>query len=96
VRKTGSAIYIFFILPNATVSGITSPTECNFTLDSQAAGSFIHVPDLNTDIQYNALVFSHSNLSNVDHNLTISTAGVDHQVFVNFDYAIYTTFVLCT
>jgi hypothetical protein len=64
-------------------------------LDGQAAGKFIHVPSLSADNQYNALVFSRSTLSNVHHKLKISTAGVDHTVFVSFDYAIY-TFVLCT
>ncbi|KAF8630443.1 hypothetical protein AX17_005420 [Amanita inopinata Kibby_2008] len=39
---------------------------------------------------YNASAFSTTGLSNMAHQLVISTNGVDHSVFVNFDYAIYT------
>ena len=86
----GTAIYVFFILPNTVAPGITTQTECNFTLDGQAAGNFFHSPSSSLDMIYNALVFSHTNLQNSDHVLNISTSGVDHDVFINFDYAIYT------
>jgi hypothetical protein len=87
----GTAIYVYFILPNTVAPGITTQTECNFTLDGQAAGSFFHAPNASFEFIYNALVFSRSNLPNATHTLNISTSGVDHDVFINFDYAIYTS-----
>ncbi|KAF8219325.1 hypothetical protein L208DRAFT_1427093 [Tricholoma matsutake] len=86
-----TAIYVFFILPNTVGPGITTQTECNFTLDGQAAGNFFHAPSSSIELIYNALVFSSSNLMNTQHTLHISTSGVDHSVFINFDYAIYTS-----
>jgi hypothetical protein len=42
-------------------------------------------------MQYNVLGFNSTSLSNIDHTLRVSTGGVDYHVFVNFDYAIYTS-----
>ncbi|KAF9469396.1 hypothetical protein BDZ94DRAFT_1303868 [Collybia nuda] len=86
----GTAIYIFLILANTVAPGITTETACNFTLDGRPAGSFEHVPGPTADFQYNALAFSRHNLANVDHQFSISTSGLDRDIFVNFDYAIYT------
>ncbi|GLB34605.1 hypothetical protein LshimejAT787_0201700 [Lyophyllum shimeji] len=87
----GTAIYVFFILANFVADGITAETACNFTLDGRPAGSFEHVPSTSTDLQYNSLVFSQASLANVDHKLIISTSGItDRDIYVNFDYAIYT------
>ncbi|KAF5373814.1 hypothetical protein D9758_000975 [Tetrapyrgos nigripes] len=89
---TGIALYIFFILANDQGPGITTVTECNFTLDGTAVGHFLHEPTASRELQYgeNAMVFSKTGLSNEEHIFMISTAGIDHDVFVNFDYAIYT------
>ncbi|KAF8077613.1 hypothetical protein FPV67DRAFT_1775019 [Lyophyllum atratum] len=88
---TGTAIYVFFILANFVADGVTTETACNFTLDGRAAGSFNHVPSTSTALEYNALSFSQTSLKNVDHKLVISTSGItDRNIFVNFDYAIYT------
>ncbi|KAK7467659.1 hypothetical protein VKT23_004712 [Stygiomarasmius scandens] len=88
----GTAIYIFFILANDQGPGITTVTECNFTLDGTFAGHFLHQPTASLDLQYNdnAMVFSKTSLSNENHTFQISTTGVNHDVFVNFDYAMYT------
>ncbi|RDB27678.1 hypothetical protein Hypma_003230 [Hypsizygus marmoreus] len=84
----GTAIYVFFILAGI-IPGVTTETACNFTLDGQLAGTFNHTPSTASDLQYDALVYSERNLRNVDHKLIISTSA-DHNVFVGFDYAIYT------
>lgn len=87
----GTAIYVFFILANNVAPGITTVTECNFTLDGILHGKFVHQPnETNFDLQYNQMVFSSENLLNINHTLVISTSGVDHDVFINFDYANYT------
>lgn len=85
----GTAIYVYFILAN-TIADTTTLTECNFTLDGLPAGSFTHTPTTSTKLQYNALVFSQTGLTNANHTFMISTAGLDHEAFVNFDYAQYT------
>ena len=90
---TGVAIWVFFILANANKLGpsITTNTQTNFTLDGQHAGDFTHIPNLDTlALQYNATAFSASSLSNTTHQLIISTNDFPVNVFVNFDYAIYT------
>lgn len=87
----GTAIYVFFILANNVAPGITTVTECNFTVDGLPRGNFVHQPDMtNFNLQYNQMVFSITDLLNIDHTLLIATSGVDHNVFINFDYANYT------
>lgn len=88
---TGTAIYVFFILANNAGPGITSKTAVNITLDNQSPIPFEHTPDISsTDLQYNALVFSKADLENVHHSLIISVSGIQEEIYVNFDYAIYT------
>ncbi|KAJ7456582.1 hypothetical protein FB451DRAFT_1098704 [Mycena latifolia] len=86
---TGIAIYVYFILANDEGDGITTTTKANFSIDGTSAGTFTHTPTSSTDLQYNALVFSQTGLSNAAHSLLISTEGAD-DIYVNFDYAIYT------
>ncbi|KAF9478487.1 hypothetical protein BDN70DRAFT_836028 [Pholiota conissans] len=91
MQFNGTAIYVFFILANNAGDGITSLTEANFTVDGTAPVLFSHAPDLTTTaIQFNQLVFQQTNLINAQHTLVISTSGVNTNVYVNFDYAIYT------
>ncbi|KAF8922058.1 hypothetical protein CPB85DRAFT_18766 [Mucidula mucida] len=87
----GVALYVYFILANNEGSGITTRTECNFTLDDERAGLFTHTPsDITTALEYNALAFSVAGLEQRAHSVLVSTSGVDYNVFVSFDYAVYT------
>lgn len=89
--SVGTAIYVFFILANNAGDGITSLTLANFTLDGTSPELYQHALDLTrTDIDYNQLVYSKQDLINAEHTLVISTSGVNTNIFVNFDYAIYT------
>ncbi len=94
IPRTGTAIYVFFIVPNTVhilfIGTIATLAECNFTLDDEHVGYYRHVPSSSTDIMYNVLVFQSENLPNTDHMLNISTSGLDYNTFTNFDYAIYT------
>ncbi|KAF9463490.1 hypothetical protein BDZ94DRAFT_1163917 [Collybia nuda] len=88
---TGTAIYVYFIIANTIKGGgVTTLTECNFTLDGQLEGFYRHMRDETSNMEYNVLVFNATNLSNIDHALRVSTEGVNYHVFVNFDYAMYT------
>ncbi|KAJ7139704.1 hypothetical protein C8R44DRAFT_310507 [Mycena epipterygia] len=86
---TGIAIYVYFILANNEGDGITTTSKANFSIDRSQQGTFTHTPASSTDLQYNALVFTQTGLSNTTHSLLISTEGTD-DIYVNFDYAIYT------
>ncbi|KAJ3745054.1 hypothetical protein DFH05DRAFT_1115011 [Lentinula detonsa] len=90
---TGTALYIFFILANNPAPGITATTAANFTLDGSLVGTFNHSPNSSApDFQFNqsALVFSKTGLKNVTHQMVISTSGLSEDIWVNFDYALYT------
>ncbi|GLB34628.1 hypothetical protein LshimejAT787_0201930 [Lyophyllum shimeji] len=84
----GIDIYVFFILAN-NVPGAWTETFCRFILDGQAT-DYHHAPSQSADYDYNALVYSQHNLSNVDHTLLITADGYSTKSFMNFDYAIYT------
>ena len=89
-RSTGTAIYVFFILANYQEDSVTTLTSANFTVDKEAPVLFTHASTQSlTSFQYNALVFSQTNLSNTLHTLKIATTG-SANVYINFDYAIYT------
>ena len=84
------AVYVYFILANDQGHNIVTRTETNFTLDGQLEYTFTHVPTSSKDLDYNQLVFSKTGLTNEQHTLKASISDVDHQVYINFDYALYT------
>ncbi|KAJ7651124.1 hypothetical protein FB45DRAFT_889739 [Roridomyces roridus] len=86
---TGVAIYVYFILANDEGQGITTTTAANFSIDGTVQGEFTHAPAATTDLEFNALVFSHTGLSNGTHSLLI-TMGGSNDLYINFDYAVYT------
>ncbi|RPD64605.1 hypothetical protein L226DRAFT_40200 [Lentinus tigrinus ALCF2SS1-7] len=82
IQFLGTAVYVYNILSN------TTETILSFTLDGVDDGhSFLHTPTTGEDVQYNALVYSNTNLSNVAHTLTILP---EPGSVVLFDYAVYT------
>jgi len=87
----GTAIYIFFILADYRQSGITTITECAFSLDGGAPVPYHFESEAEgSNMLHGVMVFSRSDLENEDHTLEITTGGDDER-YVNFDYAIYTT-----
>ncbi|KAJ7693609.1 hypothetical protein B0H17DRAFT_489947 [Mycena rosella] len=89
ISSLGIAIYVYFILANNEGVGIKTTTSVNLTLDGAKAGTFMHTPTSSVALQYNNLVFTQSGLSINTHSLIILTEGPD-DIYVNFDYAIYT------
>lgn len=91
ITGVGTGIYVYLILANNVAPGITTLTNCNFTLDGKLVGTFRHNPTTSTALQYNAsaLAYANNSLSNSNHKLSIVTAGPD-SVLVVFDYALYT------
>ncbi|KIK01029.1 hypothetical protein K443DRAFT_99321, partial [Laccaria amethystina LaAM-08-1] len=92
---SGTAVYVFLILANYRNDGAPVPwtstvTRANFSVDGGSPVPFLHISNLSTTaLQYNSLVFSLANLSNGDHRLDITTTG-STDIYVNFDYAVYT------
>ena len=81
---------MFSILANNQGDGITTVNRSNFPVDGGSPVPFLHTPNLSaTALQYNSLVFSRTDLSNGNHRLDITTTGSTN-IYVNFDYAIYT------
>jgi hypothetical protein len=86
----GTAIYVFCILANQ-VPFATTTTNLVFVLDGQPAGTFLHEPDASSVIEYNAQVFSQTNLSNTAHTLIVSPiANATENSLMLFDRAVYT------
>lgn len=91
----GTAIYVFFTLADFRAVGVTTLTECTFTVDGGSPTPYRFASELTPPREerqqlYQQLVFSMTGLSPGSHSLTIETdTGVD-QSYVNFDYAIYT------
>jgi hypothetical protein len=87
----GTAIYVFFILVNSADPRVIPETQCSFILDSGPPLAFEYPSDrTSTGYKYKQLVYSNTGLPAGDHSLEIVTDNLDHRVYVNFDYAIYT------
>ncbi|KIY70436.1 hypothetical protein CYLTODRAFT_392047 [Cylindrobasidium torrendii FP15055 ss-10] len=87
---TGTDIWVYFVLANDQGNGVTTSTDCNFTLDGKLAGHFQHAPTNSTALEYNTLVFAANGLKQQSHDLIISTSGIQENQWVAFDRAIYT------
>ena len=91
--SSGTAVFIFFILANnplETISASTT-TAANFTVDGFLEGSFSHWPNGSTpDFLFNYLAFSMAGMKDEMHQMIISTSDLSENVWVNFDYALYT------
>ncbi|EJF62029.1 hypothetical protein DICSQDRAFT_43438, partial [Dichomitus squalens LYAD-421 SS1] len=90
VNFTGTAVYVHNIVPKFLPNNTATFANISFTVDGADIGSFLHTPDLSTEvIQYNQLVHSITGLSNGPHTL-VMTADGDTESLVLFDYVLYT------
>ncbi|KAH9897649.1 hypothetical protein C8Q73DRAFT_365518 [Cubamyces lactineus] len=87
---TGTAVYVFNILPNTVPSNAPTLTNLSFSLDGVYAGQFVHIPDSTSTVLYNVSIFAASDLANTAHVLTVSVQG-ENASHVLFDYLVYTT-----
>ncbi|KAJ7628921.1 hypothetical protein FB45DRAFT_748797, partial [Roridomyces roridus] len=87
---SGTAIYVFFIIPNfAPASDPSSTVRCVFFIDGSQVGSFTHDSDGSGQFTYDELVYSNSSITNGEHTLMIQTTGSEPAMII-FDYALYT------
>ncbi|KAF8335210.1 hypothetical protein F5887DRAFT_1285677 [Amanita rubescens] len=94
ISFTGISIWVFFILPNLPSYDGYPGTRCDFFLDGNYTNTFTLENKMGYPaIQYDAVGFHASGLSDSQHVLMISTeCSVPVTVtYINFDYAIYTT-----
>ena len=87
VRFTGSAVYVFNILPN-TVPRTHTSTNISFSIDGEDVGRFARSPDSSTTFLYNQLVYHNTILDHGPHTLVMTPAD---GTLILFDYLIYTT-----
>ncbi|EIW63879.1 uncharacterized protein TRAVEDRAFT_79572, partial [Trametes versicolor FP-101664 SS1] len=86
---TGTAIYVYFIIPNF-VAFTTTLVNLSFTIDGTFFNQYEHIPDLSTStIEYQTLVFHTTNLVNTDHNIQVRASGNNASILL-FDNMIYT------
>ncbi|KAJ6589145.1 hypothetical protein B0H19DRAFT_922787 [Mycena capillaripes] len=91
ITFTGTAIYLFGIVPNTIPNGIGSDymkVNLSFTLDGKPYFGYTHEPDNSSSVLYNVSLFSATGLLNESHTLVASTASTP-SIFL-FDYALYT------
>ncbi|KAJ7058742.1 hypothetical protein C8F01DRAFT_1370943 [Mycena amicta] len=90
MKFSGTAIYIFFIVPNfAADAGLTNEVLCDFFIDGAKVGNFQHQSDGSGGFDYNSLVYQNTGIPNGDHVFVIQTTGTTPAVVI-FDRAIYT------
>ena len=91
VNFTGTAVYVFNIVPNSLPGNTATFANISFTIDGSDAGSFVRAPDETTDvILYNQVIHSIVGLENIPHTLTM-TGGGGTKALILFDYVVYTT-----
>ncbi|TFK89883.1 hypothetical protein K466DRAFT_7269 [Polyporus arcularius HHB13444] len=88
VRFTGTAVYLVNILANA-VSGASTTSSLQFTLDGAEDGTFLHSPSDSPDPIFNVVVYARDGLDNTEHTLKMQAADTPDSVIL-FDFILYT------
>ncbi|KAH8827299.1 hypothetical protein DL96DRAFT_1243987 [Flagelloscypha sp. PMI_526] len=89
----GTAVYIYFIIPNTLPRNPTTATKATFILDGKQDGQpFTHKPDTSNTILYDQLVYSKTGLSQAKHTLRVGIPDKSEQgsYWIGFDYAFVT------
>ncbi|KAK1234179.1 hypothetical protein PQX77_002605 [Marasmius sp. AFHP31] len=91
LRFNGTGIAVYFVLANDDYGpGITTRTECNFTLDGAVRKSYVHEPRFQGGLEYNVEVYKEEGLESRYHTLDVSTGKRPYDIYIAFDYATYT------
>ncbi|KAJ7147207.1 hypothetical protein C8R46DRAFT_918135 [Mycena filopes] len=87
IQFTGTAIYMFGIVPN-NIPRAATHVNLTFTLDSVPQTGYAHTPDNSSNMAYAVPIFATSGLTNGSHTLVARTTNAP-ALFI-FDYALYT------
>ena len=91
VHFTGSAVYVFNILPNALPNQTDTYAHISFSIDGEDPATFVHTSDRSPTILYNHLVYYNAELPHGPHTLVMAAAGSTSSLIL-FDYLLYTTY----
>ncbi|TFK22987.1 hypothetical protein FA15DRAFT_495689 [Coprinopsis marcescibilis] len=90
VEFQGVAVYAFLTLARFA-DRLATLTDCDFILDEGEPVSFHYQPNSPTpDFTYHHLAFHRDGLENKNHSLEIAVRDRREQVYLNFDYVLYT------
>ncbi|KAM5539198.1 hypothetical protein V8D89_007071 [Ganoderma adspersum] len=88
VHFTGSAVYVFNVVPNTLPNSTITIADIAFSIDGSNPYTFTRQPDPNSDtILYNQLVYRNTTLEDGPHTLTMTVGSYS---LVLFDYLLYT------
>ena len=85
---TGTAVYVYFIVPGSLPSIFTF-MNTTFFIDDEPVGQFTHPPDAAADISYRVPVYTNNTLANSEHTLLMRATGTNTSLIL-FDYIVYT------
>ncbi|EJD35752.1 hypothetical protein AURDEDRAFT_175146 [Auricularia subglabra TFB-10046 SS5] len=89
---SGTAVYVFCIVPNGIPLTPINVTRLSFYLDDSLSGGYLHLVDRTLDqYLYNQLAFNRQGLTAGNHTLRIANQPADTGSLILFDYAVYTT-----
>ncbi|PIL31266.1 hypothetical protein GSI_05964 [Ganoderma sinense ZZ0214-1] len=88
VSFTGTAVYVYNIIANQ-IPYTTTLTNLTFWINSDLVGSYVHIPENTTALEYNVLVYSNTSLPNGQHFFTMSAGGPNASLIL-FDRLVYT------
>ena len=91
---TGTAVYVYFIVPGSLPSIFTF-MNTTFFIDDEPVGQFTHPPDAAADISYRVPVYTNNTLANSEHTLLMRATGTNTSLIL-FDYIVYTAEALMT
>lgn len=88
VHFTGSAVYVFNIVPNTLPNSTITLANITFSIDGSDPYAFFRQPDPNSNtIMYNQLVYRNTVLEDGPHTLTMTVCPYSLALF---DYLLYT------
>lgn len=87
---TGTALYVYCIIPTYPAPGTGTATDLTFTLDGNQEASYVFNPSGTTvGFEYDQIVFTVENLANSQHSFSFGPADGSGSIIL-FDYAVYT------
>ncbi|KAI0714764.1 hypothetical protein C8Q76DRAFT_692784 [Earliella scabrosa] len=90
-RFTGSAVYVFNLVPNNVPKAQVTYTNLTFFINNTLVGHYVHTPDPSgPQLQYRVPVYVNASLPYADHILDVVAGGTQYSL-VLFDSITYTS-----
>lgn len=85
---TGTAIWVFCVVPGYMKHGVTTFANISFALDGEVDGRFTN-PGTGSEMMYNVTVYNKTRLANTQHTLVVTPHHEPNASYIAFDYAMY-------